>query len=169
MASRREYPATALRSPAVWLATGLGVGLVSPAPGTMGAALWGLPLAWAIGLLPGFGWQLLAVLAANLVGVPLCTAAGRALGGVKDHQAIVWDEIATVPLAFLLVPMTGWTIALAGFVLIRAWDITKTPLARRLERLPDGLGVMADDWLAGVYAGLCLYLLTMLARHLGWG
>ncbi len=168
MASRRDFPRSALRSPAVWLATGLGVGLVAPAPGTVGAALWGLPLAWTIGQLPGLGWQALAVVVVNAVGVPLCTAAGRSLGGQKDHQAIVWDEIATVPIVFLLVPLAGWQTALAGFALIRFWDITKPPPARRLERLPDGLGVMADDWIAGVYAGLSLYALAMLARHLGW-
>jgi hypothetical protein len=38
---------------ATWLATGLGVGLAAPAPGTFGTAIWGLPLAWAIGQLPG--------------------------------------------------------------------------------------------------------------------
>ena len=61
----------------------------------------------------------------NLVGIPLATAAGRALGGKKDNQAIIWDEIATVPVVFLLVPLTSWRIALAGFVLHRLFDITQ--------------------------------------------
>ena len=65
------------------------------------------------------------------------TAAGRALGGKKDNQAIVWDEIVTVPVVFLLVPLTNWKIALAGFVLHRLFDITKPPPARQLERLPE--------------------------------
>src|SRR4051812_41138386 len=88
---------------AVCMATGLGLGLIVPAPGTIGAAVWGLPLAWAIGQLPGIVWQVAAIVAANLVGIPLATAAGRALGGEKDNQAIIWDEIATVPVVFLLV------------------------------------------------------------------
>src|SRR6187551_2633722 len=88
----------------VWIATGFGVGLVAPAPGTFGTAIWGMPLAWAIGQLPGIPWQILAILVANLVGIPLATMAGRALGGKKDNQAIIWDEIATVPVVFLLVP-----------------------------------------------------------------
>src|SRR6476620_6105587 len=92
------------------LATGFGLGLVVPAPGTFGAAVWGLPLAWGIGQLPGFGWQVIAILAANLIGIPLATAAGRALGGEKDNQAIIWDEIATVPVAFLLVRLTNWKV-----------------------------------------------------------
>jgi phosphatidylglycerophosphatase A len=140
----------------VWMATGLGIGLVAPAPGTFGAAIWGLPLAWVIGQLPGFGWQIVAVLVANIVGVPLATMAGRVLGGKKDNQAIIWDEIATVPVVFLLVPLTSWKVAIAGFVAHRLCDITKPPPARQLERLPEGLGVMADDWMAGIYACLLM-------------
>src|SRR3954470_14071682 len=152
----------------VWMATGLGVGLVAPAPGTFGAAVWGLPLAWAIGQLPGFGWQIVAILLANLVGVPLATMAGRVLGGKKDNQAIIWDEIATVPVVFLLVPLTSWKVAIAGFVAHRLCDITKPPPARQLERLPEGLGVMADDWIAGIYACLLLGALEWCFRSAGW-
>ena len=141
---------------AVWLATGLGLGLIAPAPGTFGAAVWGLPLAWAIGQLPGTVWELVAILAVNLVGVPLATAAGRALGGEKDNQAIIWDEIATMPVVFVLVPLTNWRIALAGFAVHRLMDITKPPPAQQLEQLPDGLAVMADDWMAAIYACLLM-------------
>src|SRR5215204_1593177 len=133
---------------AVWMATGFGLGLVAPAPGTFGAAIWGLPLAWAIGQLPGIGWQVCAIILTNLVGIPLATAAGYALGGKKDNQAIIWDEIATVPVVFLLVPLANWKVAVAGFFAHRLCDITKPPPAQQLERLPDGLGVMADDWIA---------------------
>ena len=56
---------------------------------------------------------------------------------------------------------------LAGFLLHRLFDITKPPPARQLERLPDGLGVMADDVMASVYA--CLALAgTGVARSSGW-
>lgn len=153
---------------AVWLASGLGVGFLGPAPGTLGA-LWGLPLAVAIAWLPGWLWQGLALAAVNLAGVPLCTRAGRDLGGQKDNQAIVWDELATVPLAFLLVPLVNWRVALAGFLLIRVLDIAKPPPARQLERLSEGLGVMADDWVAGVYAALALAALAWLDRATGMG
>lgn len=142
--------------PSVWLATGLGVGLFAPAPGTFGAAMGSL-LAWGLSYLPGLPWQLAAIAALLVVGIPLCTAAGRALGGKKDNQAIIWDEIATVPLVFLFVPLTNWKLALAGFALHRLFDITKPPPARQLEHLPDGLGVMADDVVAALYAALALY------------
>src|SRR3990172_5823821 len=106
------------RSIFVWLATGLGVGLWAPAPGTAGA-VWGSLMAWGISFLPRFTWQLLIIVALNLVGIPLCTAAGRALGGKKDNQAIIWDEIASLPIVFLLVPLTGWATLLIGFGLHR--------------------------------------------------
>ena len=153
------------RALSVWLATGLGVGLFAPAPGTFGAAIGSL-VAWGISYLPSFGWQLAAILGLNLVGIPICTAAGRALGGKKDNQAIIWDEIMSLPIVFLLVPLTGWKTALAGFALHRLFDITKPPPARQLEHLPEGLGVMADDWIAALYACLALYLLARLGLPL---
>jgi phosphatidylglycerophosphatase A len=116
----------------------------------------GLPLSWAIALLPNLTWQVLAIVALNLAGVPLATAAGRALGGEKDNQAIIWDEIASMPIVFLFVPLSHWWIGLIGFGLHRAFDITKPPPARQLELLPNGLGVMADDWAAAIYAGIVL-------------
>ena len=147
----------------VWLATGLRVGLVVPAPGTVGALIWGMPLAWSIGLIHGWWWQLLVIVILNLVGIPLSTRAGNDLGGTKDNQAIVWDEIVTVPMVFLIVPfLTNWWSGIAGFVLIRLFDIWKPPPARQLERLPNGLGIMADDWVAGIYACLALALLYRL-------
>ena len=166
---RPQGPLDSLRSPAVLLATGFGLGLISRAPGTTGAALLGLPLAWAIGFLPGIAWQLAAVVALNLIGIPLATAAGRVLGGEKDNQAIVWDEIATVPVVFAFVPLSSWPIALVGFALHRLLDITKPPPAGQLERLPEGLGVMADDWMASIYACVLMSALSWLDHSAGWG
>jgi len=50
-------------------------------------------------------------------------------------------------------------IWIAAFVLFRLFDISKPPPARQLERLPDGLGIMADDWAAGGFACLALHAL----------
>jgi phosphatidylglycerophosphatase A len=127
-----------------------------------------LPLAIALGRVPGFWWELAAILTLNLVGIWLATAAGRALGGSKDNQAIIWDEIATVPVVFLFVPLTNWRIALAGFILHRLLDITKPPPAGQLERLPEGLGVMADDWMASIYACALMAGLAWLDQAAGW-
>jgi phosphatidylglycerophosphatase A len=146
----------------VWLATGFGVGQWCPAPGTAGAAM-GVILAWGISLLPRLEFQVLAIAALNAIGVPLCTAAGRSLGGEKDNQTIIWDEFASLPILFLFTLFSGWPVGLAGFGLHRLFDITKPPPARQLERLPDGLGVMADDWAAAIYAGASLAILVHFA------
>ena len=126
-------------------------------------------MAWGISYLPSFTWQVAAILGLNLVGIPLSTAAGRALGGKKDNQAIVWDEIMSMPIVFLLVPPDGWMTGVAGFALHRLFDITKPPPARQLEYLPDGLGVMADDWVAAVYAAVALAALAWLDQRLQIG
>src|ERR1700676_1952861 len=149
------------RAPAVFLATGFWAGRIPWAPGTWGA-LEGLALAWALSFLPSVWLWVAVIVAMNLVGIPLCTAAARKFGGVKDPSAIVWDEIATVPIAFFLLPREALTLPLilaAGFVLHRLFDITKPPPARQLERLPDGLGIMADDWAAGAMACLAMHAL----------
>lgn len=153
---------------AVCLATGLGICRHVPAPGTVGTALFGMPLAWAVAQLPTLSWQLVAILAAVAIGIPLATAANRALGAAKDHQAIVWDEIAATPIVFLFVPLVNWRVALAGFVLHRLFDIQKPPPARQLERLPEGLGIMADDVMASVYACAALTALNWLSTQAGW-
>jgi phosphatidylglycerophosphatase A len=156
-------PTRAARRPweygwAVWLATGFWAGFFPFAPGTVGA-VWGLPLAWGLSHLPLAGQlAILAVLFA--AGVPLCTAAAKELG-VKDPGSIVWDEIVSMGVVFLGVPLTPATLA-AGFALHRLFDITKPPPIRRLERWPDGLGIMADDLLAGIYAAVVLHLLLRL-------
>jgi len=145
--------------PAVILATGLWIGRMPVAPGTFGSLL-GLPLAWAISLIAIPWLQAAAIIAICILGVPICTAAARRLSGSKDPQQIVLDEIAGIAITFSLVPhvlMRHPLVLLIGFALFRFFDITKLPPARQLERLPTGLGIMADDWAAGVYACLVLH------------
>ncbi len=122
--------------------------------------MWGLPLAWAISLLPNIAWQLLVIVAVCIAGIPICTIAARKLGGLKDPGCIVLDEIASLPITFFLVPhelLSRPLVLLIGFALHRLFDITKPPPARQLERLPEGLGIMADDWAAGAYSCLALH------------
>lgn len=145
---------------AIWLATGLGVSRGVPAPGTVGA-LWGVPLYLAIRQLPGPGWQIVAIATVVAIGVPLCGRAAADLvrlglaADAKDPQEITWDEFATVPIVYACAPgaCTCATWLAIGFALHRLFDITKPWPCRRLERLPDGWGVMADDVAASLYAG----------------
>jgi phosphatidylglycerophosphatase A len=163
-----QPPAPPAKRLAVCISTGLGIGLIAPAPGTVGTALWGLPMAWAVAQLPGVEWQILAIVVLFAAGVPITTLANRALGVAKDHQAIVWDEIVAMPVVFLLVPLTNWKVAALGFVLFRVFDISKPPPARQVEQLPEGVGIMADDFIAAVYSGICLALIVWIDESTSW-
>jgi phosphatidylglycerophosphatase A len=70
---------------------------------------------------------------------------------------------ASHPLGVLAGSGSNWKYLLLGFILFRVFDIWKPFPARQAESLPGGLGIMADDWIAGVYAALGLWL----ARALG--
>jgi phosphatidylglycerophosphatase A len=167
--SEPRKPTSLLQRIAACLATGFGICRVVPAPGTVGTALFGLPFAGAVGQLHDVGWRIAAIAAAVLVGIPLTTVANRALGAAKDHGAIVWDEIASMPVVFALVPLSNWKVALVGFVLHRIFDVWKPPPARQLEKLPEGVGIMADDLMAAVYAGVVLGILAWVDGSAGWG
>lgn len=152
---------------ALWFATGWGFGYAPKAPGTVGA-LWGIPLAMLVSQLPHVLLQLLVLLALFLVGIPMCSSAARSLGK-KDPGSVVWDEIVTVPLAFLFVdPRLVWRpeVLLIGFVLHRIFDISKLWPVKEMEKLPTGTGIMADDLVAGVYACASMHLLLWLVPWL---
>ena len=148
------------------LATGFGVGFVPRAPGTFGS-LWGLLFVWGLIHLSMIG-QLGVSLLVILAGVPICGVAAKSLG-VKDPGAVVWDEIAAFPIVFFAalggwLPFDGKTAA-TGFLFFRLFDITKPWPARRLEHLPGGWGIMADDLIAGAYASAAL---VAIAWPFGW-
>ncbi len=139
---------------ALALATGLGIGYLRPAPGTWGS-LWGLVIAWQLKSLPPVG-RLALLGPLVLMGVPVCGRAARAFGR-EDPGGVVFDEFAALPFGFVLFHWS-WPIAFAGFVLFRLFDVTKPWPACRLERLPGGWGIMADDLAAAIYAALVLAL-----------
>jgi phosphatidylglycerophosphatase A len=145
-------------------------------------------------LMTGFGGTLLLLVpsvAVWLILALLGVHTGRDVSqhaGTKDPQFVVIDEVSGVHLALLLglaplTPLTllrpedavtfalysgmsilNWKFLLAGFLLFRLFDIFKPFPCRRLETLPGGWGIMADDWMAGVYAAICLRL----ALHFHW-
>ncbi len=102
-----------------------------------------------------------------------------AYSGTKDPQYVVVDEVSGQMLTLVLggIYATGsstgtsiytpgwsfyfdvpWKFLLAGFLLFRLFDIWKPFPIRKLEKLPGGWGIMADDWLAGIYAAILLRL-----------
>jgi phosphatidylglycerophosphatase A len=147
------------------VATCGGVGRLGLAPGTAGAAVGAVLAAGlaAAGLPPVAEAGLLVGL--NLLSVSICTRAARLLGRGSDPGAIVLDEAATLPLGLLVIPAVARTPVLiaVAFLLHRIFDISKLPPARQLERLPGGLGIMADDWAAAAWVAVCL----VVARWLG--
>jgi phosphatidylglycerophosphatase A len=102
--------------------------------------------------------------------------------GEKDPQYVVIDEVAgqhltlllpLIPIAlphlrehfdlsgyaiFFALSLVNWKYLVVGFILFRVFDIWKPFPLRRLEKLPGGWGVMADDWMAGIYAAILLRL-----------
>jgi phosphatidylglycerophosphatase A len=96
----------------------------------------------------------------ELSGQTIALVAGLALSSwtaLPSHEAV----IAKIALAFQD-GLLNWKYLLAGFILFRVFDIWKPFPARRAEFLPGGLGIMADDWVAGAYAALGLWLLRAL-------
>ncbi|MDQ4122602.1 MAG: phosphatidylglycerophosphatase A [Acidobacteriota bacterium] len=156
-----------------------GVGYIRLAPGTWGSLVGiGIYLlirsiglgGWQIGLASGWraeqmaAWQtpvnIFIVLLITLAGI---WAGGRAakLMNDKDPQSVVVDEVVgqLITLAFIPFDVVWWMI-LAGFFLFRFFDIAKPYPIDRLQILPGGLGVCADDILAGLYAAAVLSVIA---------
>ncbi len=149
-----------LTQPSVlWLTAG-GLGFLRLGPGTWGS-LGALVFWWF--LLSSLTWQIqLGIVAAYfLLSWRLCSVVVARLG-VKDEPQIVADEVAGMWLALVWLPQSlGW--ALAAFVLFRLADIFKPgPIGLLDRRMHSGLGIMADDMLAGA---LCAALLAPMAAY----
>jgi phosphatidylglycerophosphatase A len=146
---------------ATLLATGLGSGFLPKAPGTWGSLLavfMGEGLFQVVGLIGVAGFAAVS----TLVGVPV-SGSVAVLRGRKDPGEIVVDEIAgqAIALAGLhaVIPAVvsaplRWGLVVFAFGLFRAFDILKPGPIDRLQSLPGGWGVMADDLLAGALAGI---------------
>ena len=138
-----------LRHPVHILALGLGSGLARRAPGTFGTLV-GLPLFAALMPLQE-PVRLVVIGLLFLVGIPICSKTGDALG-VADHGSIVWDEIVAMLLVLEFTPR-NWVWWLIAFALFRLFDIWKPAPIRQFDaRLKGGFGVMFDDLLAAIYA-----------------
>ena len=134
------------------------IGRIRPAPGTWGSAAALLP---AAALALGANWLLeIGVLIACIIGLKAANIY-EAHSGKTDAPEVVIDELAGQWIALLVVPL-DWRWWLASFVLFRLFDIVKPGPVRLAERLPGGLGVMADDVVAGVFAAALLLVVQLI-------
>ena len=134
------------------------------APGTFGSAA-GLVVFAAVRWSGSPALELAVIILLFAVGVWSANAAERHFGGV-DPAPVILDEVVgmLITLAFLPVNITG---AVVGFLLFRLFDVVKPWPANRLEAVHGGLGVMADDAMAGVYGNVAMRLLVV-ALPAGW-
>lgn len=148
-----------VRSPVLLLAFGFGSGLSPKAPGTVGTIA-AIPLWLLLAQLPQIPY-ILVVAAAALIGISICGVAADRLG-VHDHGGIVWDEFVGLWIAMAFLPPTYVSLAL-GFVLFRLFDIIKPwPISWLDKHVGGGLGIMIDDVVAGLAAGVCGLVIQML-------
>ena len=140
------------------------LGYVPVAPGTFGSAA-GLVVFAAVRWSGSPALELAVIILLFAVGVWSANAAERHFGGV-DPAPVILDEVVgmLITLAFLPVNITG---AIVGFLLFRLFDVVKPWPANRFEALHGGLGVMADDAMAGVYGNVAMRLLVV-ALPAGW-
>ena len=136
-----------------------GVGFLPVAPGTFGSLV-GIGVFLLLGsVVP----QIIAIVAVTWAGIWAASRTERILR-LKDPGKVVVDEVAgqmisLLPLSLLASP--GRMGIIVSFILFRLFDIFKPYPARRFERLRGGLGIMADDLVAGIYAALVLSLLNL--------
>ena len=133
---------------AVFLATFGYVGYFPIAPGTAGS-LAALALYAVVRWFGTPGVELVAIVAVLIAGVWAAHETERVLQ-LKDPGPVVIDEVLGMLVTLAFMPLSIWGIV-AGFVVFRIFDVIKPFPAGRLEHLPGGFGIMADDAMAGVY------------------
>lgn len=145
------------------ISTWFGCGRSPFAPGTAGSAA-AVAMAIVLQRYAGFTWWHFLIMAVLLFypAVAAATVSARAVKR-KDPGFVVVDEVIGQWITLAGAQHYNWQTYLAAFALFRFFDIWKPPPVRQLEALPDGLGINADDVMAGIYAALVL----LAAGHFG--
>ncbi|MEO8053317.1 MAG: phosphatidylglycerophosphatase A [Acidobacteriota bacterium] len=139
------------------IATWFGCGYAPKGPGTAGS-LAALAIAWLLHTYAGLSSIGLSWIAL-LLAIPGIWAADvvASASGRKDPQIVVVDEVVGQLMTLAGATTLNWKSWLLALALFRLFDIWKPPPVRQLEHLPGGLGIVADDAMAGVYAALVLF------------
>jgi phosphatidylglycerophosphatase A len=147
-----------------------GVGYLPLAPGTWGSALavvgyFGYQRLLELGITDQRLWApLTAVLltAFCVLGIKASKIAADAMGE-KDPSKIVVDEVMGQWVTFAFIPFTSdWRLLLSGFLLFRLFDIWKPFPVDATQNMGEGIGICADDIVAGVYAGVLLLVISVI-------
>ena len=138
----------------LFLARGCGSGMLRPAPGTWGSlAAFFIALGWSF-----FGGMPLWFIAlAGVAGIYICDSAEKQLG-VHDASEIVFDEWIGMWITMWHVPLILTPVA---FILFRLFDISKIGPVGKIQDLPGGLGIMADDVVAGIIGRIILVVVIV--------
>ena len=139
------------------------LGHVPVAPGTFGSAA-GLVVFYAVRSTGSTVVELLAIFLLFAIGIWAGTVAERHYGGV-DPAPVVLDEVVGMLITLALLPVSA-AGAIVGFFVFRVLDVVKPWPSARFERLPGGLGVMADDGMAALYGNLAMR--GLIAITPGW-
>jgi phosphatidylglycerophosphatase A len=144
---------------AIVVATWFGCGYAPVAPGTAGSIA-AVALAYLMHAVYGAG-QVQFLIASIVLLAPAIWAADRLAASMskRDPGVVVVDEVVGQWIALAGATQLNWKSWWLAFLLFRAMDILKPPPARQFEALHGGLGIVADDVMAGIYAALVLYLL----------
>jgi phosphatidylglycerophosphatase A len=144
------------------IASMLHIGFIPGAPGTYASIATTLIflLIYCVShrILPAL--HLSAVCLISVIGVITSSEASNSTG-IEDPSFVVIDEAAGQLLTFLFLPVSAFNLIL-GTAAFRLFDIWKPFPIRKLESLEKGVGIMADDLLAGIYANLVLQFLNFL-------
>lgn len=142
-----------LTDPVLCLAFGFGSGLAKKAPGTFGT-LAAIPIYLAL-MQTNVLIYSMATIICSLLGIWICGQAAEKLGE-HDFGGIVWDEIAGLLVTMWFVEFS-WQNLVLGFILFRIFDIIKPwPIKWVDQKVSGGFGIMLDDLIAGLIAGLIL-------------
>lgn len=152
-----------MRRLGLFIATCGYLGHLPIAPGTFGSAL-GLAVFFLVRSTGSPAIEIACIVALFCVGIWSGTVAESHFGAI-DPAPVVLDEVVGMLITLALLPVNG-AGAIAGFFVFRVFDVIKPWPSARFERLPGGLGVMADDGMAAVYSNLVMRGLIVLLP--GW-
>ena len=131
------------------IATVFFIGYCPFAPGTV-ASVFAMAILWIFA--PSEA-AILSMLISSLILGTISSGKVATESKCEDPSYVVIDEFAGYLTSVAFLPL-NWQVLVAGFVLFRFFDILKPPPIRQAEKIGSGLGIMLDDFLAGIFSNL---------------